>query len=154
MIVTIIFSSWIIFFLKSSSFSFFFFLSITWSHFHIFYYNILLWCLILYWIEDNIGKKSVRLGRKTQLYLSYATIYLCHDREKRRGPTTYLANTMGHKCVATGLVDIRQADCSLSLYTRLSALLLTFHFLRFIFFSFLLFRIRSIFKNGRLNVDH
>lgn len=30
-------------------------------------------------------------------------------------PTTYFDCTMGHKCVATGATDIRQADCSLSL---------------------------------------
>lgn len=35
-------------------------------------------------------------------------------REKERErPTTYFVDTMGHKCVATGPVDIRQADCSL-----------------------------------------
>lgn len=36
------------------------------------------------------------------------------ERErKRETPTTYFVDTMGHKCVATGPVDIRQADCSL-----------------------------------------
>lgn len=39
-----------------------------------------------------------------------------HKRErKREGTTTYFVDTMEHKCVATGPVDIRQADCSLSL---------------------------------------
>lgn len=37
------------------------------------------------------------------------------EKERENETTTYFVDTMGHKCVATGPVDIRQADCSLSL---------------------------------------